>query len=52
MTSAFQPPFQLIYIASGINVQTGFTDKDRKRKKQCVRAHKRLEQYRKLGYKI
>ena len=26
--------------------------KDRKRKKQCVRAHKRLEQYRKLGYKI
>lgn len=26
--------------------------KDRKRKKQCVRAHKRLEQYRKLGYKL
>lgn len=26
--------------------------KDRKRKKQCVRAHKHLEQYRKLGYKI
>ena len=26
--------------------------KDRKRKKQCVRAHKRLEQYRKRGYKI
>ena len=26
--------------------------KDRKRKKQCVRAHKRLEQYRKLGDKI
>ena len=26
--------------------------KDRKRKTQCVRAHKRLEQYRKLGYKI
>lgn len=26
--------------------------KDRKRKKQCVRVHKRLEQYRKLGYKL
>ncbi len=26
--------------------------KDRKRKKQCVRAHKHLEQYRKLGYKL
>lgn len=26
--------------------------KDRRRKKQCVRAHKHLEQYRKLGYKI
>ena len=26
--------------------------KDRKRKKQCVRAHKRLAQYRKLGYKL
>lgn len=26
--------------------------KDRKRKKQCVRAHKRLEQYRKFGYKL
>lgn len=26
--------------------------KDRKRKKQCVRAHKCLEQYRKLGYKL
>lgn len=26
--------------------------KDRKRKKLCVRAHKHLEQYRKLGYKI
>lgn len=26
--------------------------KDRKRKKQCVRAHKRLEQYRKLGYRL
>ena len=26
--------------------------KDRKRKKQCVRAHKRLEQYRKLGYQL
>ena len=26
--------------------------KDRKRKKQCDRAHKRLEQYRKLGYKL
>lgn len=34
----------LCYIAGGA--------KDRKRKKQCVRAHKRLEQYRKLGYKI
>lgn len=26
--------------------------KDRKRKKQCVRAHKHLAQYRKLGYKL
>ena len=26
--------------------------KDRKRKNQCVRAHKHLEQYRKLGYKL
>ena len=26
--------------------------KDRRRKKQCVRAHKHLEQYRKLGYKL
>lgn len=26
--------------------------KDRKRKKQCVRAHKHLGQYRKLGYKL
>ena len=26
--------------------------KDRKRKKQCFRAHKHLEQYRKLGYKL
>lgn len=26
--------------------------KDRKRKKQCVRAHKHLEQYLKLGYKL
>ena len=34
----------LCCIAGGAN--------DRKRKKQCVRVHKRLEQYRKLGYKL